>query len=201
MYCILYLFIGPGPSILIVNITKNITYSSIVVQWDVVDDFLPTTYTVTWTDERDLFDVATVDEQTSYTITGLTFDTVYTITVSAANMCDHGSEFITSVSFSTDITSTTSTISHTITTRINPMTIISTSSSATTIALISPSTIATTTLHVTTVTTTVDESSAIIPTAITYPITTNIVNSPIDTTNPAGTTTVDETSECYTTSY
>ena len=82
------------------NIIKNIERSSIVLQWDAVDDSLPTTYTITWTNGRDLFDIATVNEQTSYTITGLTLDTVYTITVTAANMCGSGPEFRTNVTFS-----------------------------------------------------------------------------------------------------
>ena len=80
---------------------KNIESLSIVVQWDAVDDSLHTGYTVTWRDDRDLSEVATVDEQTSYTITGLTLDTFYTITVTAANMCGSGPEFSTSVSFPT----------------------------------------------------------------------------------------------------
>ena len=112
-----------GPSALTANIIKNIESSSIVVQWDAVDDSLPTIYTVTWTDHRDLNGVDTLDEQTSYTITGLTLDTVYTITVSAANRCDSGPEFRTSVSLSTDITSTTTTISPTVS---NPMSVTST---------------------------------------------------------------------------
>ena len=91
---------------------KNITNSSIVVQWDAVDDSLYTVYTVTWTDERDLFEVATVDEQTSYTITGLILDTVYTIHVNVANRCGDGPEFRTRIFFSTNTTSHyTSTIS------------------------------------------------------------------------------------------
>ena len=92
-----------GPSALTVNIIKNIESASIVVQWDAVD---LTTYTIFWTNERDLFEVATVTEQTSYTITGLTLDTVYTITVSAANMCGDRSEFRTSISFPTGIRTT-----------------------------------------------------------------------------------------------
>ena len=56
------------------NTTKNIESLSIVVQWDAVDDSLPTTYTIVWTDEGDLFEVATLTEQTSYTISGLTLD-------------------------------------------------------------------------------------------------------------------------------
>ena len=62
------------------DIIKSTESSSIVVHWDPVDDFLYTTYTVYWTDERDhILQVATVDEQTSYIITGLILDTVYTI--------------------------------------------------------------------------------------------------------------------------
>ena len=80
---------------------KNITNSSIVIQWDAMDDFLPTTYKIIWFDTRDLYGVATVDEQTSYTIIGLTLDTVYTI-VSAANMCGCGPKFLTRITFSTD---------------------------------------------------------------------------------------------------
>ena len=107
------------------NITKNIEYLSIVVQWDAVDDLLPTTYTIIWTD-KDLHGTATVEEQTSYTISGLTLDTVYTIIVTAANMCGRGQNIRTSVSLSTDTTSTTSTISPTVTASTNPMTITST---------------------------------------------------------------------------
>ena len=106
-----------GPSALTVNIMKNIRSSSIVVRWDVVttvDNFLPTTYTVALTDGRHFSEVATLTEQTSYTITGLTLDTVYTITVTAANRCGQGQEFSASVSFSNDVTSTTSTISPTV---------------------------------------------------------------------------------------
>ena len=106
----LYICLHAGPSDLTVNTTKNNGNLSIVVQWDAVDDFLHTTYTVTWTDDRDLLNHSTVEEQTSYTITGLTLDTVYTITVTAANMCNDGDgiEFKTSISFSTGTTFTTS---------------------------------------------------------------------------------------------
>ena len=115
-----------GPPALTVNIMKNIERSSIVVQWDAVDDFLHTTYTIIWTDDRDLNGADTVEEQTSYTITGLTLDTVYTITVDAVNKCGDGPDFITSVSLSSDTTSTTSTISPTVTASTNPVIITST---------------------------------------------------------------------------
>ena len=93
------------------NITKNTESSSIVVQWDKVDDSLPTTYIVTWTSERDLnnVQVKVLLEQSSYTITGLTLDTVYTITVTASNKCGTGPEYSTSISFPTGNTFTVST--------------------------------------------------------------------------------------------
>ena len=77
-----------------VNITKK-NERSIVLQWDAVDDFLITTYTVTWSRVGGGLQVATLTEQTSYTITGLTLNTVYTISVTAANMCGSGPEFFT----------------------------------------------------------------------------------------------------------
>ena len=71
MFCIIrahILFTDPPVNILSVNVTKNIETLSIVVQWDVVDNSLPTSYTVTWTSESDGIQVATLIEQTSYTI-------------------------------------------------------------------------------------------------------------------------------------
>ena len=80
----------------------NTLSSSVVVQWDEVDDFLTTTYTVTWASERDhITHPVTLIENSSYTITGLTLDTVYTITVAAANRCGQGPEYRTSVSLPT----------------------------------------------------------------------------------------------------
>ena len=153
-----YTFIGPSP--LTVNVMKNINTSSIVVQWDAVDDFLITSYTITWTRAGGGLQVATLTEQTSYTITGLTLDTVYTITVSAANMCGSGPEFSTSIILSTNTTSTTSSISPTVIASTNPMslsmpTLIS-SSTATTTAL--------TTTTNSTIITVVALSSSITPT-------------------------------------
>ena len=117
----------------------NVESSSIVVQWDVVDDSLTTTYTVTWTSESDyILQVATLLEQSSYTITGLTLDTVYTITVTAANKCGGGPEFATRILFPADTISTTSSISPTVTANTNPMTIMSTAILSTTITIVSP---------------------------------------------------------------
>ena len=85
-----------GPSDLEVSIMRNIVDLSVVVWWDEVDDSLPTNYTITWTSNSPKHSV-NLTEQPSYTITGLTLDTVYTITVTATNMCGTGPEYKTSV--------------------------------------------------------------------------------------------------------
>ena len=91
-----------GPPALAVNIMKNTESSSIVVQWDELDDSLTTTYIVTWTSERDhIAHHVTLLEQSLYTITGLTLDTVYTITVIAHNKCGQGPEYRISASLTT----------------------------------------------------------------------------------------------------
>ena len=79
---------------------NNLTNLSIVVQWDAVDDFLSTSYTVNWNSKRSEAQGAYVADQTSYTITGLTLDTVYTVTVTATNMCGD-TKFNTTKSLST----------------------------------------------------------------------------------------------------
>ena len=66
-----------------------------------MDPLLATDYTVTWTSETDRTQLMANTTRTSYTITGLTLDTVYIITVAAANMCGRGPEFNISISFPT----------------------------------------------------------------------------------------------------
>ena len=68
---------------------------------------LATNYTVTWTSETDLTQSVSTTMETSYTITGLILDTVYTITVAAVNECGQGPEFTTSISFPTGTTTIT----------------------------------------------------------------------------------------------
>ena len=99
-----------GPSALTVNITKDIENLSLVVQWDEVEDFIDTTYTLVWANNKTnhISETVAVREKTSYTITGLTLDTVYTIVISAANGCGQGPEFTTSILFAADYTSTIS---------------------------------------------------------------------------------------------
>ena len=75
-----------------------------------MDDSLHTTYIVTWTSERDhIVQVKTLIEHSSYTITGLTLDTVYTITVTASNRCGTGPEYSTIIILSAGNTFTIST--------------------------------------------------------------------------------------------
>ena len=172
------------------NIIKNAESSSVVVQWDKVDDSLPTTYTVTWTSERYLNDIQskTIEEQSSYTITGLTLDTVYIITVYATNKCGTGPEYSASVSLTTS--SNTSAITST-------MAIISAASSSTSTgsnAVINPS--ATTTDSITTSGITNLKTSSTNPSAVitsTYTATDNM--SPVSTTHPVDTSTADENSK------
>ena len=94
-----------GPPAVIVNIVKNTETLSVVVQWDEVDDSLPTTYVVTWTSERGHTEQSPgLVGLTSYTITGLTLDTVYNITVRATNRCGIGPTSTASVNISTGTT-------------------------------------------------------------------------------------------------
>ena len=72
--------------------------SSIGLQWDAVDASLPTNYVVTWTNKTNSMQSHTLIEQSSYTITGLTLDTVYNITVTASNRCGTGPEYRSNVS-------------------------------------------------------------------------------------------------------
>ena len=83
------------------NIMKIDENVSAIVQWDVADVSLPTTYTVNWTSITTPMQSATGTDQSSYTITGLTLDTVYTVIVSATDRCGTGPESTASVTIST----------------------------------------------------------------------------------------------------
>ena len=177
-----------GPSALTVSIVKNIANSSIVVQWVAVDDFLNTTYAVFWTSESDNIEAVTLPEQTSYTITGLTLDKVYTITIIPSNVCGQGPKFSTSISLATSLISPST----------NPMTVISTIDpivTSTTITMIY------TTINPIVSSENNTDPTDIIPLSATTAImgpTTTIVSNP--TTNTAGTTIASETSKSLTTS-
>ena len=99
------------------SIFKNVTNSSVVVQWDTVDDAHDTNYTVTWVIANESNVTQGSTEQTSYTITGLTLNTVYNINVTSSNKCGQGEVFTTNVSLSADTSSIGTGISPTITAR------------------------------------------------------------------------------------
>ena len=60
--------------------------TSFMVQWDEVVDMFPVTYEVSWSDGNGDNGTITTN-QTSYTITGLTYDTTYNVTIVAINTC------------------------------------------------------------------------------------------------------------------
>ena len=93
-------YVFTGPPALTVDIIENARDLSVVLQWDEVDNSLPTDYTVTWTNGSTPIQSNTLIEQSSYTITGLTLDTVYNISVFAANECGQGPVHMTNISFS-----------------------------------------------------------------------------------------------------
>ena len=210
MYVSIYIrsYCYAGPPALTMNITKNTESSLIVVQWDEVDDPLPTTYIVTWASEseRDPHNIQfeTLEEQSSYTITGLTLDTVYTITVTAYNKCGTGPQYSTSVSLTTDATSSSTS---TITVITNTMATTSTGSSSTSTAITKSSTItitssipvmnpSTTTNPITTSSVTDLKTSNTNPNAvITSTYTTTDIMSAISTTHPNDKSTADENSK------
>ena len=86
------------------KIIKSINNSSILVQWDEVDNSLNATYVIWLSDDSGALQVISLIKQSSYTITGLALDTVYTITVTATNMCGTGPEYKTTISLSTGTT-------------------------------------------------------------------------------------------------
>ena len=64
---------------------EDIKHDSFIVQWDAVTDVFPITYTVRWYGE-DINNTNTTNEL-SYTVTGLTSNTSYSVTVVAINTC------------------------------------------------------------------------------------------------------------------
>ena len=202
-YTVIIIFTYVGPPALTVNITKHTESSSIVVQWDEVDDSLTTTYLITWTSERDLnnVQVKTVEEQSSYTITGLTLDTVYTITVYASNRCGQGPEHSTSVSLITDaIFSSTSSTAIT-----NSMTITSTASLSTSTATIKSSTITASNAVINPITTIITETINLMTNSTNPSAVITSTNTPTDNMSPASTmnlidtTTTDDNSKILST--
>ena len=64
----------------------DITSKSFIVEWDEVMDLFPINYTVRWYRGDDLIGTASVDGL-SYNVTGLSADTLYSVTVTAVSTC------------------------------------------------------------------------------------------------------------------
>ena len=87
-----------GLPVVRISVMKNFEFSLIVVRWDEVVNV--SNYTVTWTSDGTFLSSETLIQQSSFTLNGLTLDTVYNISVVASNSHCTGPEFITSVLFS-----------------------------------------------------------------------------------------------------
>ena len=84
---------------------EDITSESFVVLWDEVTDYFIVNYNVTWYDESDIVGMVTVNSP-PYTVTGLTTNTSYNVTVVAINTCC-GAGPVSNVIINTASTSTT----------------------------------------------------------------------------------------------
>ena len=88
--CILIYYNADVPSgVMNVRIRDDNTNESLVVLWDEVMDIFAITYNVTWYDESGIIGMDTVNSP-PYTVTGLTTNTSYSITVVAINTCGAG---------------------------------------------------------------------------------------------------------------
>ena len=85
--CIFIYYNADVPSgVMNVRIRDDITNESFVVLWDEVMDIFTITYTVTWYDDSGIIGMDTVNSP-PYTVTGLTTNTSYNVTVVAINTC------------------------------------------------------------------------------------------------------------------
>ena len=64
----------------------NVTHESFIVQWEAVMDTSGVNYTIRWVGDDGINATATVNTL-SYTVTGLTENTSYSVTVFAINTC------------------------------------------------------------------------------------------------------------------
>ena len=91
--CNLYIFVyynADVPSgVMNVRIRDDITNESFVVLWDEVMDIFIITYNVTWYNDSGIIGMDTVNSP-PYTVTGLTANTFYNVTVVAINTCGAG---------------------------------------------------------------------------------------------------------------
>ena len=72
-----------------VRIRDNNTNESFVILWDEMMDIFTITYNVSWYDDSGIIGMNTVNSP-PYTVTGLTANTTYNVTVVAVNTCGAG---------------------------------------------------------------------------------------------------------------
>ena len=88
-----------------ITIRDGITSESFVVQWNEMTDYFTVNYTVTWYNESGIVGMVTVNSP-PYTVTGLTANTSYNVTVVAINTCC-GAGPVSNVIVNTTSTTTT----------------------------------------------------------------------------------------------
>ena len=86
LYIFIYYNADVPSSVMNVRIRDDITSESFVVLWDEVMDIFTITYNVTWYNESGIIGMDTVNSP-PYTVTGLTINTSYNVTVVAINTC------------------------------------------------------------------------------------------------------------------
>ena len=120
----------------------NIESSSIVLQWDAVNELF-TTILIIWYSSPRSFSKHITGDETSFEITELTLDAVYTITARAKNSCGSGKQFSTSITLSASTTSNTFSVKSVIIVSTNPVASMSTVYTS----MINPSTISTNSMY------------------------------------------------------
>ena len=87
MYAHAFYFYPDIPNaVMNVRIRDDITSESFVVLWDEVMDIFTITYNVTWYNDSGIIGMDTVNSP-PYTVTGLTINTSYNVTIVAINTC------------------------------------------------------------------------------------------------------------------
>ena len=95
-----------------VRIRDDNTSESFVVLWNEVMDIFTITYNVTWYDESGIIGMDTVNSP-PYTVTGLTANTSYNVTVVAINTCCGAGPVSVPVEAMTNMREPTSSPTHT----------------------------------------------------------------------------------------